>query len=220
MLHMTRFLRSESGAVTADWVVLTSGAVGLGMAAAGVVSGGVENLATDTASALTQDFTFFTRFDLNRMANASFEDIDGMIRAGWGFYNADGSVAGWTNSGEFRAEVHWSGYNGVTATDGDWMMDLDASPGNIMIGQEIQGAVIGQTYTLTFDAADPRNNNGVNIYWGGELVESFNPTGRTMTSYEVELVGGAGDGSNQLFIQGSGPQDNQGVYIDNVDVRS
>jgi hypothetical protein len=214
------FLNNTSGAVTVDWVVLTAAVVGLGMATATVVSGGVENLVGDIRDVLGEDVASLSRFELNRMANASFEDIEAMIEAGWGFYNADGSVAGWLNASDSRAEVHWSGYQGVTATDGDWMMDLDASPGNIMIGQQISSAVNGQTYTLTFDAADPRNNNGVNVYWGGQLVESFNPTGSTMQTYSVEVVGGDGDGENMLFIGGTGPQDNQGAYIDNVNLSS
>lgn len=46
------FATSESGAVTVDWVVLTSGLVGLGLAALAVVSGGLENLSGDVAQSL------------------------------------------------------------------------------------------------------------------------------------------------------------------------
>ena len=38
------FAKSESGAVTVDWVVLTAAIVGLGLAVMAVVSGGVEDL--------------------------------------------------------------------------------------------------------------------------------------------------------------------------------
>jgi Flp pilus assembly pilin Flp len=41
------FAKSESGAVTVDWVVLTAAIVGLGLAVMAVVSGGVEDLAGD-----------------------------------------------------------------------------------------------------------------------------------------------------------------------------
>ncbi len=214
------FLTSESGAVTTDWVVLTAGIVGLGLATMGVVSGGVENLATDTASVLTQDFTLFNRFDMNRISNASFEDIEGMLAAGWGFYNADGSLSGWDNINELRAEIVHDGYQGISATDGGFMLDLDASPGNMMIGQHVEGAVIGQTYTVSFDAADSVGNNGVAVYWGGELVDTFEPGSRDMQSYSVEITGGGGDGSNMLLIGGTGPEDNQGAFIDNIEVRS
>jgi Flp pilus assembly pilin Flp len=47
------FAKSESGAVTVDWVVLTAAVVGLGLAVMAVVSGGVENLSRDIDTQLT-----------------------------------------------------------------------------------------------------------------------------------------------------------------------
>ncbi|MGP1359058.1 pilus assembly protein [Roseicyclus sp.] len=41
------FAKSESGAVTVDWVVLTAAIVGLGLAVMAVVSSGVQNLSGD-----------------------------------------------------------------------------------------------------------------------------------------------------------------------------
>ena len=46
------FAKSESGAVTVDWVVLTAALVGLGLAVMAVVSGGVENLSQDIGQSL------------------------------------------------------------------------------------------------------------------------------------------------------------------------
>jgi Flp pilus assembly pilin Flp len=46
------FAKSESGAVTVDWVVLTAAIVGLGIAVMAVVSQGVENLGTDIRDSL------------------------------------------------------------------------------------------------------------------------------------------------------------------------
>ncbi len=219
-MRVTDFMENQTGAVSVDWVVLTAALTGLGLATAGVVSVGVESLSNDTADHMRQDLTMYSRFDVNRMANASFEDIEGMIAAGWGFYNANGSLMGWDNIGNLRAEVVHSGYMGIDATDGDFMLDLDASPGNMMIGQQVQGAVSGQVYTVSFDAADERGNNGVAVYWGGELVETFEPAGRSMESFSVDIVGGEGDGSNMLMIGGTGPEDNRGAFIDNIEVRS
>jgi hypothetical protein len=220
MLPVKSFLNDTSGAVTVDWVVLTAGLVGLGLAASAVVSAGVGDLSRDIDDSLSRDLTMVSRFGMNRMSNASFEDIEGMLAAGWGFYNADGSVAGWNNINDLRAEITHSGYQGVTAADGNYMLDLEASPGNIMLGQQVRGAITGQTYTLTFNAADPRNNNGVEVYWGGDLIKTVNPTGTNMQSYSVQFQGGAGDGSNMLMIGGTGPRDNVGAYIDNIEVSS
>ena len=47
------FAKSESGAVTVDWVVLTAALVGLGIAAMAVVSNGIEDLSTDISTTLT-----------------------------------------------------------------------------------------------------------------------------------------------------------------------
>ena len=41
------FAKSESGAVTVDWVVLTAALVGLGIAVMTVVSGGIQDLSGD-----------------------------------------------------------------------------------------------------------------------------------------------------------------------------
>lgn len=45
--YIKNFAKSESGAVTVDWVVLTAAIVGLGLAVMAVVSGGVQDLAQD-----------------------------------------------------------------------------------------------------------------------------------------------------------------------------
>ncbi|MBF9029192.1 hypothetical protein HKCCE3408_02180 [Rhodobacterales bacterium HKCCE3408] len=44
MNMLKNFARSEAGAVTVDWVVLTAAIVGLGLAVMAVISGGVEDL--------------------------------------------------------------------------------------------------------------------------------------------------------------------------------
>jgi phosphomannomutase len=59
---ISTFIQDETGAVTVDWVVLTSALVGLGIAVTLVVSGGVENVSNDVAQTLADtsvEFTFF-----------------------------------------------------------------------------------------------------------------------------------------------------------------
>ena len=51
--YIKNFAKSESGAVTVDWVVLTAAIVGLGLAVMAVVSSGVENLSEDIETSLT-----------------------------------------------------------------------------------------------------------------------------------------------------------------------
>ncbi len=52
---ITRFARSESGAVTVDWVVLTAALVGLGIAVTNTVSDGLEHLSTEIHTQLLRD---------------------------------------------------------------------------------------------------------------------------------------------------------------------
>lgn len=47
MTYARTFFADDSGAVTVDWVVLTAGLVGLGLATMAVVSAGVEDLSGD-----------------------------------------------------------------------------------------------------------------------------------------------------------------------------
>jgi Flp pilus assembly pilin Flp len=73
-----RFLKDESGAVATDWVVVTAGIVGLGLATITVVSAGVENQSNDIA---------------NWLANASFFRNAMTVVGSFDF--TDGNMAGW-----------------------------------------------------------------------------------------------------------------------------
>jgi hypothetical protein len=78
MWHPGGFLKSESGAVATDWVVVTSGVVAIGIATLVIVSSGVENQATDVR---------------NYLANASVvRDVIATIAS---FDFTDGNAAGW-----------------------------------------------------------------------------------------------------------------------------
>ncbi len=215
---LKQFLKDESGAVTVDWVVLTSALMGLGIAASLTVIPGVEDLSGDIAGELTDSPGLMrTSFGLT-IANGSFEDIEGMIASGWGFYAYNDVMAGWDEVRDLRFEVVHDGYAGVPATDGAFSLDMDASPGNMRIGQNLTQAVDGQTYTVSFTAADPSSGNGVDVYFGGEIVGQANPDSKTPGTYSFEIVGGAGDGDNRLELQGTGREDNVGAYIDNIAV--
>jgi len=49
------FAKSESGAVTVDWVVLTAAIVGLGLAVMAVISGGLQDVSNDIDAQLRTD---------------------------------------------------------------------------------------------------------------------------------------------------------------------
>lgn len=72
------FLKSENGAVTVDWVVLTAAIVGLALAVMGVVSGGVESLSQDTAvelAAMDADGNGIYDWTTQAMANSGWGDL-------------------------------------------------------------------------------------------------------------------------------------------------
>jgi Flp pilus assembly pilin Flp len=65
------FAKSESGAVTVDWVVLTAALVGLGLAVMAVVSSGVENLGNDIRNSLANTNPNTSPFTGNTDVSAS-----------------------------------------------------------------------------------------------------------------------------------------------------
>ena len=142
----------------------------------------------------------------NLITNGSFENTTGMTTTGYG-YVSTGVIPGWTTAnGAQQIDVHNDGRGGIPATDGRNWLDLEASPGNIVIGQNVAGVAAGQSYSLAFDAGDlVGGGNGVQVFWGGQLVGTVDPTDGSMTHYTFELIGGAGNGNNRLAT-GGGPR--------------
>ncbi len=69
------FIKDESGAITVDWVVISAGIVGMGIAVTAVVSGGIESLSRATAGELT-GYEIQTTF-ANQIAAALSNDFSG-----------------------------------------------------------------------------------------------------------------------------------------------
>ena len=57
------FAKSESGAVTVDWVVLTAAIVGLGLAVMAVVANGIEDLSGNISTTLSNTEPLENPFD-------------------------------------------------------------------------------------------------------------------------------------------------------------
>ena len=162
----------------------------------------------------------------NLIQNGSFEDVSGLAGADYGFVGT-GSVPNWTTVDPTEeVDIHNDGRDGVIASDGDNWLDLDASPGNIRIGQDVQGVVAGEDYELRFDVSDSQflptdgpDENLVNVYWGGDLVSTIDPSNFGESDFEtitLTVTGGTGDGSNRLEFEGTGAEDNVGASVDNV----
>jgi hypothetical protein len=97
------FLKSESGAVTVDWVVLSASVVGIGLASVAATSDGVRALGQDVSTSLSS--ASVARLELRDLPSAfssSFDEFSSAIRvyssgdrtAGFSFSDALGSISG------------------------------------------------------------------------------------------------------------------------------
>src|SRR6056297_1844695 len=159
----------------------------------------------------------------NLIVNGSFEDTTGMTPTGYGFVDT-GAIPAWTTADpNAEIDIHNDGRGGIDPTDGNNWLARDASPGNTGVGRDVAGVTAGESYTLTYDAGDKADEpssgpgeNLINVYWGGELIDTVDPAQGQMDSYQFTVVGGAGDGSNRLEFEGTGDEDNFGASVDNV----
>ncbi len=71
MEMIKNFAKSESGAVTVDWVVLTAAIVGLGLAVMAVVSGGIEELSNNIGQSLADTDPLENPFNGNQVFTQS-----------------------------------------------------------------------------------------------------------------------------------------------------
>jgi len=158
---------------------------------------------------------------VNLIVNGSFEDTSGLDSTIYG-YKGTGGVPGWTTSNpDNEVDLHTL-RGGVAPADGEYWADLDQSPGNIILGQDVAGVEAGQLYTLTFSAGDHESfDNTFQVIWNGQTVDIdgsniVDPVDGGMQEYTVTLEGGTGDGSNRLEFKGLGAGDRRGVSIDDV----
>ena len=143
-------------------------------------------------------------------------------------------MPGWTlitdeGASATTMEVHDDDHAGVGSTDGEYYMDMgetnsnDTDNDNTQIGQVID-AQEGVTYSMSFDFIDKALMQGMGedsgvleVYWGGELVATIDGNNTNWQTETLELVGGAGDGTNMLSFKEVGTgEDNGGIAIDNV----
>ncbi|MFA5951562.1 MAG: DUF4347 domain-containing protein, partial [Hyphomicrobium sp.] len=161
----------------------------------------------------------------NLIQNGSFESFSGgsyynggatQLYAGVDFANWSETYSGAGTSEAVITDV------GVNASAGSYFVDMNGSGygiSNTTLTQTVSGLTSGASYVLRFDTAALDTSAGssvVNVYWGGSLVGSIS---RTTTAWETSsftVVGGAGDGSNQLRFSEVGTDSASGTALDNV----
>lgn len=131
-MSIISFLKSESGGVTVDWVVLTAGLVGVGMVTVMVVTGGVEDLSAETMDALveTEVGVTFDNAAVLAMDWGAYEPLAGQHGAAWG-------DAGFDAQGRTWAENTYDGWSTLddaqlTATYNQHYAYATTNPTNLM----------------------------------------------------------------------------------------
>jgi len=212
---MRKFLADESGAVVADYIVLGAAIVGTGLSASTSVHQGVTAIGDSLRDTLRG-----VHVAGNPVARFDFNDVTGLTRTGWGWV-AIGSYQGWTAIGPTRAiEVVESGHRGIHTPDGGNWIDLDASPGLLVLGRELDQLTSGRSYNLRFNAAHSHYTQGdsVEVYFGGQLVDVVTPTSNQFSNFSMQFVAGSGDGSNQIEFRGTGAGEGFGVSLHGVEI--
>jgi len=117
------------------------------------------------------------------IVNGSFEDLTGVTDTVYGGVST-GSLTGWTEVNNGELDLHDDGKGGTFATDGTYVLDMGGSPTNVIVYQDIQNVVAGETYDLSLDAGDVTGGgNAVEVYWNGELIDTIDPVEGGMESF-------------------------------------
>ncbi|KZD20585.1 DUF5801 repeats-in-toxin domain-containing protein [Tardiphaga robiniae] len=155
----------------------------------------------------------------NLLTNGDFSGGSSWHDASYGDW-ATGAT-GWkitgTEAGQTGVQLERvpSGYFGVVTSNGEPMVDLGASPGNIAVSQTLNGLTAGQHYTLSFEIGtyDP-SSSGLQVYWNGQLFGTYAP-GSTMAIQTLDLIA-AGGANTVTFKEVGYAGDNTGTYLANV----
>lgn len=137
-------------------------------------------------------------------------------------YIKTAELEGWDLVGHSSVEIVESGHDGVVVPGGGSWLDMKDQPENVHISKDLDLAS-GGAYTVDFLASNRRANidGTLDVYFGGELVGSVRPTPGVadLSSYSIDIVGGAGDGTNTLEFQQTGAEGGKGTALANIVVQ-
>lgn len=204
------YICDQSGAITVEKMVVIGGIVGLGIAVMSAISKNTEVLAIRAENVLGSE----------NVTSGNFNDVlPGMVQQPWGWYtNSD--YAGWTSIGHPRVEIVNQGHLGFEGTISSGMaVDIEGAYRGKGIQQTFDNLVPGQNYKLSFDAADPKGNNTMQVVFGGEIIGTVDPSSKGFDAQSFNVLAGSGDGTDTLQFISTGPIDGSGVYVDNVSLR-
>lgn len=153
MTYLDKFLSDDSGAVTVDWVVLTAGLVGLGLATMAVVSAGVEDVSGDVRGQMESQVistSFGGGSDTWTWSGRSSQD-----------YYAIGAAAAPGNNG---ATYYWAQQEAIADMPEGYNFDsplVDPATGNVVYTSND-----GTTYASGGETWAVGDYPGTPVYWG------------------------------------------------------
>lgn len=167
---------------------------------------------------------------VNLVNNGSFERIapswtynDGDCKGEYGYEVSSGLLDGWNvDQGGVASWAYvwvsqWDNCvvgpdRSVKVSDGLLLVEGTSSSGNNprTFYQTVAGVTNGASYTLSIDVGKPiatwmsDNTAGVELYWGGSLVDTIIPprnADHSMSTYSYTVTGGTGGSPNQVKIK-------------------
>ncbi|MEC7727174.1 MAG: DUF642 domain-containing protein [Pseudomonadota bacterium] len=155
----------------------------------------------------------------NLLVNGSFEDSPALTQAGggWGFFNPD-QVDGW-DSNDNNIEIWDSGFNGVTAADGNQFAELNAHPETGSAFTLFQDVVttIGESYSLSF-AYRARNGQESFDVSAGDLSENILNTNTGGWTVFSGMFTATNEITRLMFTSVDPETETLGNFIDNVSI--
>lgn len=155
----------------------------------------------------------------NLLVNGSFEDSPALTQAGggWGFFSPD-QVDGW-DSNDNNIEIWDSGFNGVTAADGNQFAELNAHPETGSAFTLFQDVVttIGESYSLSF-AYRARNGQESFDVSAGDLSENILNTNTGGWTVFSGMFTATNEITRLMFTSVDPETETLGNFIDNVSI--
>jgi hypothetical protein len=195
-MSFRQFLACETGAVTTDWVVLTAGITGLGIAVATVVSDGVGDVSGDIATTLS-DVEILSAFpEAFEAVQLAAMDFAGGLRGDWtggALHDAGGeigellAVGGGTPSAELAISIPEGANQAVLTFDLIGGDSIDREPARIMINGTPVMVATGDFGSIAFDTPEvdnirvETNVRTENVQLGGNMTDTWNESVTSVT---------------------------------------
>lgn len=215
MFRVKSFWVNTSGMVATNWVLTSGLVVGLALLSAVLLMSPARE---SGARWVTQ--TVYSNVSVPFLYAGNFDVPEGAIVAPWGYRAA--TLPGWIEATGLAFEFitpKTSARSTVAGAAQEAALDMEASPGNLSIQQQVQGLKRGARYTLSFRALDVVGNNRLVVLWNGAPLTVATPSKNSSQVYTAEIFGGTGNGQNVLSFIERGPVDGTGTYLDDVIVR-